>query len=381
MEPLTRFLRRFEAWGTGLRYKFEGDIFFRTTLYVIALQVALILVSVVAFSWALQYTNQQIIDTISTHVSALIQHYPAAGTSTLPQSIDAIQNASVRYVFAGVILLAALFGVLLAYITLRPARSSLEYQKLFISNVAHELRTPLSTIKTSTEVMLLDESVPPSVRDTLNSTLEELDRISGIINNLLSLNSFLRPERMEFGNVDLRPVIDTVIERVTPLAYERTVEIRAKKNDYAVVWGNASALEQVISNILRNAIIYTPRDRSGRITISVHPDYRGMVVLSVTDNGIGIAQDDLFHIFEPFYRAESSRTRTMARTGSGLGLAIVSEIVRVHKGQIRIQSAVGKGTTVSILLPAGTTPLPEAAAEGEPADTLSEVTIDFSRGA
>jgi K+-sensing histidine kinase KdpD len=71
----------------------------------------------------------------------------------------------------------------------------------------------------------------------------------------------------------------------------------------------------------------------------------------------------------------------MAKTGSGLGLAIVSEIVRVHKGQIRIQSTVGKGTTVSIMLPAGTTPMPSAPAAGEPGDTLSEVTIDFSRGA
>ena len=379
MEPVIRTLKRLEAWAIGWRYKFEGDIFFRTTLYVIALQVALILVSVAAFSWALQYTNQEIVDAIGSHVASLVANNLEGATTSLPASIDAIQSASVRYVFAGVIVLAALFGVLLAYITLRPARSSLEYQKLFISNVAHELRTPLSTIKTSTEVMLLDENVPADMRETLNSTLGELDRISGIINNLLSLNSFLRPERMEFSNVDLRPVIDAVIARISPLARERTVEIRAKKNDYAVVWGNATALEQVITNILRNAVIYTPKDRHGIITVSVHPDYRGSVVLSITDNGIGISQEDLFHIFEPFYRAEHSRTRTMTTSGSGLGLAIVSEIVRVHKGQIRIQSALGKGTTVTLLLPAGTTPI--SSPKDAKAESLSEVSIDFSRGA
>ncbi|MDE2213005.1 MAG: HAMP domain-containing histidine kinase [Patescibacteria group bacterium] len=377
---MTPISKQFVAWVTGWRSSYAGlyrdNIFLRTALYVVALQVALVIVSVAAFSVALHYTNQQIINAVIAHAPS---SFVGSQAQSLPDSINAIQQQTVRYVFAGVVTVAALFGALLAYVTLRPARTSLHYQKLFISNVAHELRTPLSTIKTSAEVGLLDTTLSPSARKALTDTVSELDRISEIINNLLSLNRLLRPERMEFQNVDLGPLIDRVVGRLSALANERGVEVIVRKNDYGTVWGNPGALEQVLTNILKNAVSYTPKDRGGLVTVSLAPNYRGAVVFSVADNGIGISQHDLFHIFEPFYRADLSRTRNIKKSGSGLGLAIVNEIVRVHRGKIHIQSAPSKGTTVSVILPTGTTPSGELEARG-PKENLSEVSIDFSRG-
>ncbi|MGH7936419.1 MAG: sensor histidine kinase, partial [Chthoniobacterales bacterium] len=374
----------FGEWGTALRSKFRSDLFFRTTVYVIALQAGLVVISIAAFSWVLHYADGQIISTILSQLNAPASGSAANFSPVIPQSIDAIQNASVQYVFAGMVVVSLLFGTLLAYVTLRPARSTLEHQKRFISNVAHELRTPLSTIKTSTEVAMLDPSLPRDVRKTFAETVIELDRISDIINNLLSLNQFLRPERIGFSNIDLSHVIESVVRRVEPLADQNEIELHTKKHDYSVVWGNAIALEQVISNLVKNSLSYTPKGRHGIVTVSVQPDYRGSILLTVADNGIGIAQKDLFHIFEPFYRADLSRTRRGVRhEGSGLGLAIVSEIVRAHRGSINIQSSLGEGTTVAVTLPAGTTAQDAAVRGGtgkKNKEMVNEVSVDFSKG-
>lgn len=254
------------------------------------------------------------------------------------------------YAFGGVVVLSGLFGVLLARFTLKPARETLRYQKLFISNVAHELRTPLSVIKTSTEVALIDDTLPKDIKDTLHDVGEELDRISEIINNLLSLNTLTRPERMQFQHVDMEPVVKTVIARYLSLAQERGIRLVFKKGGHTSVWGNAGALEQIITNLVKNAISYTPKDTEGVVSVTVQPEEEN-VLISVSDTGIGIGEEDLFHIFEPFYRADMSRVRRIRKSGSGLGLTIVNELVRMHHGKIQVQSTERKGTIVSILLP------------------------------
>ena len=224
-------------------------------------------------------------------------------------------------------------------------------QKLFISKVAHELRTPIAIIKTETEVALLREKMPQDLRKSLKSIQGELDRISEIINNLLSLNTLERPEHMHFTHLDLLPLVHSVTRRHAPLARERGVGVYVRKEGFRAVWGNSVALEQVVTNLLKNALAYTPKNAGGKITITIAPAPEAMVRLTITDNGIGIAQDDLNHIFEPFYRADTSRVRRIRKSGSGLGLTIVNEIVRAHKGKIEIQSVLRKGTSISIYLP------------------------------
>jgi len=336
-------LKLFAEWVIASREKYRNELFFRTTLQIITLQALLVLVCLAAFLFSLY------------------------------------NPADKWYAFGGVLSLSVLCGALLARFTLRPARDTLRYQKLFISNVAHELRTPLSVIKTSTEVGLIDDKLDADAKQTFNDILGELDRVSEIINNLLSLNTLTRPERMQFANVELGPIVETVIKRHVILADERSIKVQVTKGLYTRVWGNATALEQVIANLVKNAISYTPRGSDGQVSIEVRPE-GGMMLLSVTDNGIGITQEDLFHIFEPFYRADMSRVRKIKKSGSGLGLTIVNEIVRVHHGKIQIQSALRRGTSVHVYLPHGTgVPLPETPAEEEQAGKPSEISLDFSK--
>ena len=339
---LENYSRRFAAWVTSSREKYASDLFFRTALNVVVVSAGFVLACIIAF--------------------ALSVWLHAVGW----------------YIFFGILLAAVLFWVVLVRILVRPARNTLHYQKLFISNIAHELRTPLSTIKTSTEVALLDDALSPSIRTTLSHIVVELDRASEILDNLLSLNILNRPERIEFQNVDLGPLLDTVVGHLSSLAKDRGIEIVVKKDAYRVVWGNATALEQVMTNLLKNSISYTQKKSNGSVTVSIQPDYHGMVVFTVADNGVGIAQKDLFHIFEPFYRADKSRVRNIHKVGSGLGLTIVNEIVRVHHGKIHIQSMPRKGTIVSVLLPSGIDPSASPSATS-PQALGGEISVDFSK--
>jgi two-component system sensor histidine kinase CiaH len=327
-------------WAIASREKYRNDLFFRTTLQIISLQTLLVVVCLSAFIFSLYNPGDE------------------------------------WYAFGGVLVLSGLCGTLLARFTLGPARDTLRYQKLFISNVAHELRTPLSVIKTSTEVGLIDDSLSASVKETFYDILNELDRVSEIINNLLSLNALTRPERMRFANIELGTLVDSVTKRHAMLANERNIKLNIKKGSYTTVWGNTTALEQIIANLVKNAISYTPKGTNGEVTVEVRPE-GDMLLLSVTDTGIGISQEDLFHIFEPFYRADMSRVRKIKKGGSGLGLTIVNELVRVHHGKIQIQSALRRGTAVYVYLPFGTSsnnPVPEV----NPESDESEISIDFS---
>ncbi|MDE1925309.1 MAG: HAMP domain-containing histidine kinase [Patescibacteria group bacterium] len=342
MKEMIPYLKRFAEWAIGLRERYTSDLFFRTTLHVVTLQSLLVLFCIAAF-WLSLYNP-----------------------------------AYQWYAFGGVVLFAVIFGILLARFTLGPARDTLRYQKLFISNVAHELRTPLSIIKTSSEVALIDGGLPAAVRRTFGDIASELDRVSEIINNLLSLNTLTRPERMRFGNVALAPLVNLVVKRHTALAKERNIKLKVKWDNYQTVWGNATALEQIVANLVKNAIAYTPKGAHGVVSILIQP--RGdMVLLSVQDSGIGISQEDLSHIFEPFYRADISRVRKVKKSGSGLGLTIVNEIVRVHHGKIQIQSIRRKGTTVSVYLPKGLDSSAPALRHSG-IQPQNEVMLDFSLG-
>jgi two-component system, OmpR family, phosphate regulon sensor histidine kinase PhoR len=340
MQTAINYSKRFAAWATALQEKYGSDLYFRTSVNIITLQAGFVAVCTLAFALALLT--------------------PERGW----------------YIFGGVIIMALLSGVLLSRFTLGPARDTARYQKLFISNIAHELRTPLSTIKTSSEVALIDDTMPDDLKKTFTEIIEELNRVSEIINNLLSLNTLTRPERMQFTSVDIAPIAEVVMKRHQMLARERGIKMILRKEPGALVWGNSTALEQIMMNLIKNALSYTPADANGTVTITVRPDGRGMVLFGVSDTGIGMSQEDLFHIFEPFYRADTSRNRAVKPTGSGLGLTIVNEMVRAHHGRIHIESRRRKGTTVSVYFPRG-----GSAVKKEGDTERSETSVDFSTGA
>lgn len=331
------------AWATAswekYTHKYQSDLFFRTAAHIVALQVGFALLC----------------------AAGLLAVAASAGKS-LPMMIVLV---ALSVVAAG----------LLIRLSLKPARDNLRHQKLFISNVAHELRTPLSIIKTNSEVALMDPSLHPELAGAFREIIGELNRISDIINNLLSLNALARPERMQFKNLDLIPLAEGTVAHYQMLARERGIKLTLRVERGSIVWGNAVALEQVMSNIVKNALSYTAPKDSGSVEVTLRPQ-DGMVLFQVQDSGVGMTQEELLHIFEPFYRADSSRNRKGAEEGSGLGLTIVNEMVRVHRGKILVESRrkTNKkpgGTTVSVMLPLG-------GAAARQAEESSKTSLDFS---
>jgi signal transduction histidine kinase len=329
---------------------YRVDPFFRTEVNSIALQIvfALIVASVVSISFTLNTEN------VSTAIVSGISSSLASNTTPVSESSEIIDEIHrIREQNFGLVLLfiavtTIVFGYIIARVTLAPARNALAAQKQFIGNIAHELRTPLAIIKTNTEIALIEQRMNKDMREVHTSNIEELDRISEIINNLLSLSALINPEKMIFRPVNLSALADDVAKKYERLAEMSNHKLSLHTRTPTWVVGNATALTQVISNLLKNAINYTPPN--GEITLAVSATPFGEIELFVRDTGIGIARKDLDHIFEPFYRAEQSRNRT--KGGSGLGLSITSEMVKLHRGRISIRSSEGRGTTVTVHIPA-----------------------------
>ena len=360
--------------GIALLNRYRGDPFFRTEINVIVLQCAfgLVLLGLVAVFFNALY--HQIGEAILSGIASGIgnKSSPEILSSAIVARIEEIRTSNflmISLIFFGA---TGLCGWLVARVTLSPARNALAAQKQFIGNIAHEIRTPLSVIKTNTEVTLLDPSLTADVKQALHSNVEELDRISEIINNLLSLSALMKPERIEFKTVDLGAIAEETIQKISSLAKTNEIEIVLRKGDGTTVWGSHTALLQIFGNVVKNALMYTPH--GGRVEVTVEPS-GSSVRFMVEDTGIGIPRKDLYRIFEPFYRTDQSRTRSLG--GTGLGLAIVSELVKLHQGKIIIRSSVGRGTSVTILFPA-----PERHAQvggKELNDGHHEIAVDFSK--
>lgn len=233
----------------------------------------------------------------------------------------------------------------LSEITLRPAKKAHHEQRRFIANVSHELRTPLSVLKTSSEVALLagKNLTREQAIDVLKSNIEEVDRMSKIIQFFLSFStSQNKIDRLQMSAVNLSQITAKAINILQKRAGEKDVTLHLVDKGAAVVYGNVTALEEMLLNIIKNAITYTPR--GGEIEVSLKHTF-DEVLLSVRDNGLGIPPEDIPHIFEPFFKASNTIAK---KEGVGLGLAIVKEIAHMHRAHIDVKSKVGKGTIFSI---------------------------------
>jgi len=219
----------------------------------------------------------------------------------------------------------------------------------FVANVSHELRTPLTSIKGACETVVEDPEMPEDVRRYfLDMAVTESDRMTRIVSDLLVL-SRLDNNRTQWKveTFDLCKSVRRLIEvmRVDIDARHHTVTLDADEG-IPMITADKERLEQVVINIVSNSLKYTPDGGTVRLTLSTAED---KILISVSDNGVGIPREDLDHIFERFYRVEKSRTSETG--GTGLGLAIAKELIEAHGGTISIRSELGEGTTVEILLP------------------------------
>ena len=380
MKTQIRYLKPFVAWVTELTDKYRVNPFFRATVRIVMLQCVLALLLIAITGWSIQYAQSHTAGSVTRHI-AQAQQTGSTSLGTIPQALARVRNKTLTYVFIALIVLITLFGYLLVRFALIPNKGALQSQKRFIGNMAHELRTPLAIIKTSTEVALMDPTLSKNQTETFKVTITELDRMSEIINNLLSFDTLLKPGRLKIEAVDLGSIVEQAVEDHQALAESRGITFSILLSNKRVVMGNKNALEQVVTNVLKNAINYTPANSNGTVRISIENDHRKRVVLAVIDSGIGISENDLYHIFEPYYRGDTSRARDIGTGNSGLGLAIVNEIVRLHKGTISVKSALGNGTTIAITFPSATE---ESVLENPLLSSLendggiNEVSLDFS---
>lgn len=373
------YLKPYAAWATDLTDRYRFNPFVKTVTHVVSLQVLLAVIKIGLFLWTIYYIQENTVRIITESIALAVATGATSTPATLTTSIEGLLVDTFVYLLAVLILLNIVFGVLISRFALWPTRNSLQFQKRFIGNVAHEIRTPLAIIKTNTEVALFDPNLPPQVRETFEETVVELDRISETINNLLSFDTFTRPRRMPCEPTDLGAIVETVMKRHEGFAASRAVALSTTIGDARFVHGNAVALDQVVSNIVKNAINYTPADQGGMVTVSVGAsDTANKVSLTVTDTGIGINRKDLFHIFEPFYRGDTSRARGIGTGTSGLGLAIVNEIVRLHHGSIHIRSAPGHGTEIRVVLPSSGPKHLSDPLENDSDERTNEVSVDFT---
>lgn len=219
----------------------------------------------------------------------------------------------------------------------------------FVSNVSHELKTPLASMKVLADSLNMNPDASlEQFREFMVDISEEIDRENAIITDLLALVSMDKNvEDMHVENTNINGLVETVVKRLRPLADKNNVEliIDSFKNVEAEV--DPTKMTQVVSNIVENGIKYNKAD-GGWVRISLNADHK-FFYITISDSGIGMPQDATEKIFDRFYRVDKSHSREIG--GTGLGLAIVKSAITKHKGAIRVTSKFGEGSTFSIRIP------------------------------
>lgn len=218
----------------------------------------------------------------------------------------------------------------------------------FVSNVSHELKTPLSSIKVLSESLLLQEGIPEQMyREFLQDINSEVDRMSAIINDLLQLVKLDRNQTsIVFKLVNINKCVEDIIKRLKPLAQKKNIDIMYEKNKEVFADADEMKLSLAISNLIDNAIKYTPED--GVVNIEIDSDHQNAFI-KVQDTGIGIGEEEQQKVFERFYRVDKTRDRETG--GTGLGLAITHSTILLHNGSIKLISRENEGSTFTVRIP------------------------------
>jgi two-component system, OmpR family, phosphate regulon sensor histidine kinase PhoR len=219
----------------------------------------------------------------------------------------------------------------------------------FLADVSHELRTPIAALLTFNELLTNQAGVDPAARaEFLDASRVQLERLDWLAQNLLELSKLdsglvlldLRPD-------DIRAAVESAVEQAMPAAQRREVALRLSLPDAPLrIRHDPQRVGQVVTNLVGNAVKFTPPGGSVDVTVATHGDGAR---IDVSDTGVGIEASELPRIFERFYRG--SRANEARGSGSGLGLAIVRSIVDMHHGTISVDSHLGTGTRFSVVLP------------------------------
>ena len=230
---------------------------------------------------------------------------------------------------------------------LRRLQEAFDKEQEFMADAAHELKTPLTVLRTHWEDELSNKELPNLFKEKLVQDIETITRLSKLINNLLLLsNTEYFQLRSDFEKIDLPILINEVISNTKILAELKNQTINTLELSQMHIMGDKTKLYQLLFNLIDNAIKYTPENGSIYVSVKEEQDY---AVIEIKDNGIGIPPEDLPHIFRRFYRVHKDRSKKLG--GNGLGLAITKLITEIHNGEISVKSRVGEGTSFTVKLP------------------------------
>lgn len=220
----------------------------------------------------------------------------------------------------------------------------------FTAEASHELKTPLTVLRSGVERAITAPALPPEALPPLEEALSEISRMTELVDALLTLARADEGEvPLHREPVDLKALVEDAKETGELLAEQAGVSMSAEMPPESVVVAvDGTRIRQLLLNLLTNAVKYTPP--GGRVRLWMERE-NGKVQFGVSDTGIGIAAGDLPHVFDRFWRADSARTRTGGRPGAGLGLAICKWIAEAHGGSIEVQSRPGRGTNFTVTLP------------------------------
>ena len=268
------------------------------------------------------------------------------------ETLDEIRNktlALLAVINIFILVVSGGLGYLLAGRTLKPIEEMIEKQKKFIADAAHELKTPLTAIKTNLEVNLRSKKINlAQAKDIIKSTIDDVDSLTHLTNSLLRESRY---QNINIGQnlevLNLKESINKIVKKFEYKAKEKNISIKLHAENILVM-ADKKGIEELITILLDNAVKFNKINGNIDINLNKKDD---LAYLKIKDTGVGIAQKDLPYIFDRFYKADTSRTKT-EHDGFGLGLSIAKEIVEKHKGKITVISSPGKGSEFTVTLTA-----------------------------
>lgn len=268
-----------------------------------------------------------------------------------PEVIEETKNrliATLLLINLGILAASALAAFFLAGRTLKPIKEMVDEQERFITDSSHELRTPLTSLKSGIEVSLRDKHLNlKDAKKLLESNLEEVNNLQYLSDNLIKLTQYQKTDsRHSFAKVSLAGVLNEAQKKVANLAKNKNITIKNQVGDL-IIEADKQSLVEVFVILLDNAIKYSSQ---GKDVILTSQKTDGSIVINVKDQGMGMREEDLPHLFDRFYRIDKSRSKEEV-SGYGLGLSIARQIIEKHNGSIKVESRVGKGSTFFVKLP------------------------------
>ena len=333
--------KQFATWATNFKHNpFLKARLKLTFFYTVGVMVILVVFSLAVYGlFTRNITNNLEYEGPRDEESANIE------IQLIDKAQDRLQSI-ILTVNGLIIILVAGLSYYLAGKTLKPIEVAYARQKKFVADSAHELRTPLAVMKIGAETILIAEASKEDYKKLIKDFLEELNYLSLMVNDLLFLARSDDLKKIEFTKLDLGSLFSKQIKLMQPYAKSKDVTLRDDIQGEFYINGNKDYLKRLLANLIKNAIDYNKP--KGEVIISLQKN-KQQIEFKIIDTGIGMAKEDLEHIFDRFYKADQSRTKTAG--GAGLGLSIVREIVKAHKGNIKVKSEIDKGTVIIISFP------------------------------